>query len=127
MTVVTGFAFLGRLDAGKFIDRIQHSVGRRRSSHGPSSAEIVRNLPVMRIGLLEQAGRSAGNIFDGHIVHRPAQFQQRQLLQIEPARIFGREVNLDLQGGDDPFEQLAVGFIKRIALVFRVVPAAMRE
>ena len=59
VTAVTDFAFLGRLDARKLIDRVQHPIGRRRSSDGSFPAKIVPNFPVMRIGLLEQAGRGA--------------------------------------------------------------------
>ena len=62
VTAMTGFALLRRLNPGEFVDRIEHTIRRCSAADDTFPAEIVPNLSVMLAGLLEQSGRSAGNV-----------------------------------------------------------------
>src|SRR5207237_572747 len=62
-------AFQRWLDPGELVNGIEHRVRGRGAADGPLPAEIVPNFAVTLLGLLEQSGRSGGNVVDCYVRH----------------------------------------------------------
>src|ERR1700722_482648 len=121
------FALMRRLKPGELINGIEHTVCRRAAADDPFAAEFVPNLPVMLACLLEQSGRTAGNVLDGHIRHGPAKLGESLPFEVETPRIFGRKMHRDFQRRADLAQDFLLGLSEGIPLVLRNVPTRLHE
>src|SRR5207253_692162 len=91
------------------------------------SAELVVDFAVARIRLLEEADRCGRNITHRQLRQNSPQFRKSAMLQIQPPRIFGSEVHLDMERLMNLADGLFVRFGKRVAAAFRKVPTRAGE